>query len=71
MDLSSCGVTYEIQLNCYSDNLEDFFYMQISAAIKKTILFNIAKSMHDTFTNIVSMVMFSRSMIRINTIRKC
>ena len=33
------------------------------------ILFNIGKSMHDTVTKMVSMPMFSRSMIRINTIR--
>ena len=33
MDLSSHGVTGEIQLGYHSDNFGDYFYMQISAAI--------------------------------------
>ena len=35
VDLSSHGVTDEIQLGCHSDNLGEFV-MQISAAIVKT-----------------------------------
>ena len=47
MDLSSHGVTDEIQLGYHSDNLGDIFYMQINAAIiQTTILFNIVKCMH-------------------------
>jgi len=47
-----------------------FVYMQISAAIiEESILFNIIESMHNTFTKMVSIPMFSRSMIRINTIK--
>ena len=70
VDLSSHGVTYEIQVGCLSVNLGDF-YMQISAAIiEKSNLFNIVKRMHDIFITIVFMPMFSRSVIRLNTIRK-
>ena len=43
--------------------------MQISASIiVKSVLFNIVASMHDTVTQIVSIPMFSGSVIRINTI---
>ena len=46
--------------------------MHISAAIiVKPILLNTVKHMHDIFTEIVYMAMFSRSVIRIKTIRKC
>jgi len=70
VDLSSHVVTDKIQLGCHFDNLGEFFYMQISAyIIEKSILFNIAESMHDTFIKIVSTPMFSRPIIRINTIR--
>ena len=69
MDLLSHGVTDEFQLGCHSDNLGEYFYMQISASsIEKYILFNIVESMHDTVTQIVSIPMFSGSVIRINTI---
>ena len=45
------------------------FYMQISASIiEKSILFNIVESMHDIVTKMVSNQIFSRSVIRINTI---
>ena len=74
MDLSSHGVTDEIQLGCHCDNLGEFFVMQISAAIiilYITILLNIVKSMHDTLTQMVSILRFSRSVIRTSTIRKC
>ena len=48
----------------------EIFYMQISASIIETsILFNIVESMDDTFRNMVSIPMFSRSVIRINTTR--
>ena len=47
MDLSSHGVTDEIQLGCHSDNLGKLFFMQIIAAsIQTTILFNIVKRIH-------------------------
>ena len=47
------------------------FYMQISATIIEIpVLFNIIKTMHDTVTKMVSIHMFSRSMISINTISK-
>ena len=60
MDLSSHGVTDEIQLGCHSDNLGEFFFMQISAAIiEKSVLFNTVESMHDNVTKIMSMLMFS------------
>jgi len=50
--------------------LGKLFYMQISAPIIETfILFTIVKHMHDTFTTIVSVAMFVRSVIRINTIK--
>ena len=50
--------------------LGEFLYMQISAAIIETsMLFNIVKSMEDTVTKMVSVPIFSRSMIGINTIR--
>ena len=43
--------------------------MQVSASIiRHSILFNIVESMHDTLTKMVSVPMFSRSMIRIHTI---
>jgi len=43
--------------------------MQISASIiEKPILFNIVESMHDIVTQMVSIPMFSGSVIRINTI---
>ena len=64
MDLSSHGVTDDIPTT-----LEENFYMQISAMIEKSILFNIVESMHDTVTKMVSISMFSRSIIRINTTR--
>ena len=59
MDLSSHGVTDEIQLGYHSDNLGEFFLMQISTAvIEKSILFNTVESMHDNVKNIMSMLMF-------------
>ena len=46
--------------------------MQISAAIlEKPILFNIIKTMHYTLTKMMTMAMLSRSVVRINAIRKC
>ena len=70
VDLSSHSVTDEIHLGCHSITLGEMIYIQISAAIiKKTILFNIDKSVHDTGTKVTSMPMFSRSIIRINTIK--
>ena len=49
--------------------LGNFFNMQISTSIIETfILFNIVESMHDTLTQMVSIPMFSGSVIRINTI---
>ena len=69
VDLSSYGVTDEIQLGYHSDNLGEFFFMQISASIIEiSILFNIVESMNDTVTQMVSIPMFSRSVIMINTI---
>ena len=69
MDLSSHGVTDEIQLDDHSDNLGELFYMQISASIIEiSIVFNIVESMHDTLTKMVSIPMFSRSVIVTNTI---
>ena len=60
MDLSSHGVTDEIQLGYHSDNLGEFV-MQIRASIIEIyILFNIVESMHDTATKMVSIPMFSR-----------
>ena len=61
MDLSSHGVvTDEIQLGYHSDNLGEFFCMQISAAIiEKSVLFNSVESMHDNVTKMMSMLMFS------------
>ena len=59
MDLSSHRVTAEIQLGYHSNNLGEFFYMQISTAIiEKSILFNTVESMHDNITNIMSMLCF-------------
>jgi hypothetical protein len=41
MDLSSHGVTDEIQLGCHSDNIGKFLDMQINAAIiEKYVLFD-------------------------------
>ena len=49
--------------------LGNFFYMQIIASIIETsIVFNIVERMHDTVTKMVSIPMFSRTVIRINTI---
>ena len=60
MDLSSHGVTDEIQLGYHSDNLGEIFYMQISAAIiEKSVLFNTVESMHDNVTKNMYMLMFS------------
>ena len=52
--------------------LGNIFYVQISVAFIETpILFNIVKGMHDTVTKMESILyMFSRSIIRINSIRK-
>ena len=51
--------------------LENFFYMQISVAIIEiTILFNNVKNSHGTVKQMVYIPIFSRSMVRINTIRK-
>ena len=58
MDLSSHRVSDEIQLRYHSDNLGEFFYMQISTAIiEKSILFNTVECMHDNVTQIISMTM--------------
>ena len=47
-----------------------FLYMQISTSIIETsIPFNIVDSMHSTVTIIVSIPMFSSSMIRLNAIK--
>ena len=44
--------------------------MQISAAIiEKSSLFNIVENIHDSVTKMVSIPMFSRSKISINTLR--
>ena len=50
--------------------LGEMFYCKLvpPCIIEKSILFNIVESMHDTVTKMMSMRMFSRSMIRINTI---
>ena len=54
VDLSSHGVTDEIQLGSHFDNLGTFIYVQISAIIiENHIIFNIGKSMHDTVTKMV------------------
>ena len=54
----------QIQLGCHSDNLGEFSYMQISASIIKiNMLFNIVESMHDILTKMVSIAVFSRSVI--------
>ena len=50
--------------------LGNLYYMQIGASIiEKYIGFNIVECMQDTVTKIVSIPMFSKSMIRVNTIR--
>ena len=49
--------------------LGNFINMQISASIiENSILFNIVESMHDTLPLMVSISMFSWSVVRINTI---
>ena len=70
MDLSSRGVTDEIQLGCHSNDLGEMFCMQISSSIaEKSILFDIVESVHNTVTKMASIPKFSRSLIRINTVR--
>jgi len=49
---------------------ENIFYMQTSASIiERSIVFNTVESMHDSVTKMVSIPMFSKSLIKINTIR--
>ena len=69
VDLTSHGVTDEIQLGIHADNRGELFYIQISAAIiEKSVLFNTVESMHDNVTQIKSMLMFSWLMIMTGTI---
>ena len=71
MDLSSHVSLMKSRWVIIPTTLGKFFYMQISASIiEKSMLFNIVESiyMHDTLTKIVSIAMFSMSVIRINTI---
>ena len=49
VDLSSHGVTDQIQLGCHSDNLDNCF-MQIS--LKKLLFFRISESIHDNIKQI-------------------
>ena len=59
MDLSSHGVTDEIQLGYHSLNLREHFYLQISTTIiEKSILFNTVEGMHDNVTNYVYAYVF-------------
>ena len=61
--LSSHGVTHEIDMGL---NSQEFFYMQISAAIiEKSILFNTIVSIHDSITKLVSIPMCSIPMCSI------
>ena len=61
-----------MQSNCIviPQTLGKFVYMQISASTReKSILFNIVESVKDIVTNIASIPIFSRSIIKINFIR--
>ena len=70
-DLTSHGVTDEIQLGIHADNRGELFYIQISEAIiEKCVLLNTVESMHHNVTNFESMLMFSCLMIMTGTIRK-
>ena len=49
----------------------EFFMQMRGAIIEKPILFNIVKRMRGTLSKIVSLAIFSRSVNRINIVRKC
>ena len=55
VDLSSHGITDDIQLGCHPDNL-----------IKKSVLFSNVESMHDNVTKSMSILTFSWRMLTID-----
>ena len=55
MDLSSHGVTDEIQLGCHSHNIGNFLICKLVLPLS----INTVESMHDNVTTIMYMLMFS------------
>ena len=70
MDLSSRGVTDEIQLGYHSDNLGEFFFIcKLVPPLSKYLFYSILSKVCMILSQkMVSIPMFSRSVIMINTI---